>query len=139
MSIHIQNRLEIRPGPGGGIIQIPGCEPTSIHSTDSLVENMKFYCNASFITVETALEVVPGSRVEFLHNSGGGRGVRMRFFVLPDGPPQPPVCPQGCVTDWYAILRQNADATVDEEQDDTQTIDQICDTFSFRSDNSELL
>lgn len=85
--------LEIIPGPGGGVIEIPGNESPSIHSSQKLGEEMQkrgYY--GTTISVEKALEVVPGARIVFVKNSGGGRGVLMRFFKFPVEPAKSGSC-----------------------------------------------
>lgn len=102
--VFIRNMLEIRPG---GIIMVPGCEPVSSQTSLALATNMK--CNASFISVQKALQVIPGSRViRGVMTPYGQNGTGM-FFTLPEGPPPDGyVCPKDCPPDWYAILRANA-------------------------------
>jgi hypothetical protein len=93
--ITIANKLAVR---AGNIISIPGCEPLSGFSSNTLAANMS--CKSSVITLGAALEAIPGSTVEMSFNP------KMFYFVLPEGPPTV----FGCNTcdsgiDWYQILR----------------------------------
>lgn len=144
--VSIRNKLEIFPSPNGGIIHIPGSEPTSNHSSLTLVNELKENGrNKSYISLKKALEVIPGATVEMWTNSAGQRGVPVRFFVLPDGPPQYTGCIPSeetgkipcSVNDWYTILAQNADG-IFKAQEAGPSIDQICSMFTFRHGNSEV-
>lgn len=101
--ITIRNKLEIQPGH---VISVPGCEPTTSLTSDTLSRNLK--CNASVIPVEDVLRLIPGSRIVRVLSPFGQSGTGM-FLELPNGPPgDGNVCPADCLTDWYAILRANA-------------------------------
>lgn len=144
--ISIKNKLEIFPSGNGGIIHIPGSEPTSNHSSLRLVNELKENGrNRPYITLKKALEVVPGSTVEIWSNSAGQRGVPVRFFVLPDGPPQYTACasldgtekPLCSVNDWYTLLAQNADGILKPDQK-APSLDDLCSMFTYRYKNSEI-
>lgn len=110
--IFIRNKLEIQPG---NVIKVPGCEPTSSLTSDTLSRNLK--CNASVIPVEDVLELIPGSRIVRVLSPFGQSGTGM-FVELPAGPPGTGNnCPADCLTDWYAILRANA-RNLEQEDDD---------------------
>ena len=96
--INIANKLEVR---AGNIISIPGCEPLSEFSSNTLAANMS--CKSSVITLGAALEAIPGSTVEIHFNPKGF------YFVLPEGPPTLWGC-NDCNSgiDWYQILRDAA-------------------------------
>ncbi|MBD3408192.1 MAG: hypothetical protein GF411_18870 [Candidatus Lokiarchaeota archaeon] len=99
--IRVANRITIMPG---GTMLVPGCEPVSAATTEGLMVGIRDECHSSYITVKKALEVIPGSHVEF------GPNYDQRYFVLPDGPPPDFVCPCDIDrVDWYSILRENAD------------------------------
>jgi hypothetical protein len=99
--ISIANKLEVL---AGNVLLVPGCEPTSAFTSVTLDANRK--CKSSVISVEEALEVIPGATLEFLRNP------TKMFFVLPFGPPPTPGC-NTClsVTDYYQLLRDNGDPT----------------------------
>lgn len=142
----IRNKLEIFPSPNGGIIHIPGSEPTSNHSSLRLVNELKENGrNKPYISLRKALEVIPGATIETWQNSGGQLGVRVRFFVLPDGPPQFTGCVPSeetgklpcSVNDWYKILAENADGIFKPEKK-APSLDELCSTFTYRYGNSEI-
>lgn len=142
----IKNKLEIFPSGNGGIIHIPGSEPTSNHSSLRLVNQLKANGrNKPYISLKKALELVPGSTVEMWTNSAGQRGVAVRFFVLPDGPPQYngciPLSETGklpcSINDWYTILAENADGILKPEQKGP-SLDELCSMFTYRYKNSEI-
>jgi len=110
--IDVRNRLEVKPGPYGGAIQIPACEPTTSLTAISLSRNMS--CKCGIISVKKALQLIPGSRLvrelkPIGHVASGW------FFELPAGPPPLGMCCPGsseeknqlCWPDWYKILRDN--------------------------------
>ena len=105
-SVHISNRMIVLPG---NVIQVPGCEPTSAATSAGLAAYMREACTGSYITLKKALDVIPGSSVEF-----GSHGDR--YFILPDGPPGDPGCPCILPNDWYDVLRKNADSPIKTEE-----------------------
>lgn len=144
MATTIRNLIEVKPGLNGGVILIPGCEATSIHSSDVLSASLRLSCKSTLISLNKALEVIPGSSTIKWHNSSGmASGKPMRFFVLPSGPPQVGCANgkpggSGCVNDWYDIMRANADVGLDNDTD-TPTVAEVCETFSFQNNGAELL
>ena len=105
--IVIQNRLEVL---GSDRILVPGCEPTSALSSDTL---MRFSsCGGATANLYEALEAIPGSKVEYQMNAGESNGVRKRWFVLP---PYDPGCPCQAMFESFAILKELAKK--DEEED----------------------
>jgi len=97
----IRNKLEVQDG---GIIKLPGCEPISAQTSDTLAANIK--CTTSHISLEDAINAIPGSSIELLPNSGG---IKKILFVLPQGPPPEPGC-NTCqsIDDYYQILKDAA-------------------------------
>lgn len=122
MSINIGNKLEILRG---NVIIVPGCEPITAFTSPTLAANMD--CNASVITLEKALELIPDATQEMIFNP------LRRFLVLPSGPPPQHGC-RSCESDidYYKLLKDNADEIpVPNLNDQEQTVDQICEMFSF--------
>jgi hypothetical protein len=113
--IIIRNKLEIQPG---NVINVPGCEPTTSLTSDTLSRNLK--CNASIIPVEDVLRLIPGSRIVRVLSPFGQTGTGM-FLELPSGPPQNGnECPAECIPDWYAVLRKHARVrNTDEDEEPT--------------------
>lgn len=111
VQITVQNKLEILPGH---VIRVPGCEPVTSLTSTALSRNLD--CNASIIPVEDALRLIPGSRIVRVLSPFGQTGTGM-FLELPNGPPHTGnLCPSDCITDWYAILKENA--TTGEAEDE---------------------
>jgi hypothetical protein len=112
----VANKLAIVPG---GKIKVPGVEPSTAITSSKLAEEMQEInlLKQSMLSVARALELVPGSRVEF------GAIPSERWFVLPDGPPPDygECCRYG---DWYALLRA---AAAEEEPEEPE-----CDSFDYR-------
>lgn len=118
-TITIANKLRIYEG---NILLIPGCEPISTvtnignyminPAVTSLMNNFDTICKCSYISVYQALELIPGSYI--INNTDPAN----RWFVLPEGPPPPNICPcgRGEIDDWYAILRENADCQGTESE-----------------------
>jgi len=105
--IVIQNRLEVI---GADKVLVPGCEPTSAMSSDTL---MRFSdCGGAVADLNDALEAIPGSSVEYQINNGVSQGVRKRWFVLP---PYDPGCPCQAMFDSYAVLKELAKKHDEEE------------------------
>lgn len=113
--INITNKLEVKPG---NVIQVPGCEPISELSSNTLSANRD--CNSSIITLGAALAAIPGSTVEIAYNP------KRFLFVLPEGPPTEFGC-NSCDSgiDWYQILRDAADPS----QPQTPDVPGPCDPF----------
>jgi hypothetical protein len=93
--ITIANKLEVLPG---NVVRVPGCEPTSSFTSVTLGVNQK--CNASVVTLQEALEAIPGATIERQFNP-------MRLYlVLPEGPPNRFGCENTTsVEDFYQRLR----------------------------------
>jgi len=92
--IKIANKLEIKRG---NVIQVPGCEPLSAVTSFTLLTSND--CQNTQVTLEDALDAIPGSTVEMTLNP------KTRYFVFPDGPPPQFGCTIQYCNDWYAILR----------------------------------
>jgi len=126
MSFRVTNALVIRPG---NIIAIPSKEPISavtkvypLYSTNPLVETITSTDDTyKFISLNKALEVIPGSKVIYYPN------LSTRYFVLPEGFPQDGSCPCKSVTDYYKIMADNADIGKSE----FESKDQSCDQFDY--------
>ena len=99
----IKNKIEVKPN---NTLIVPGYEPLSAVTSITLEREWRGE-NTSYIALSTALEVIPGSTVEYIVNP------KMRYFVLPSGPP-PIGCPCTFGTDWYQILRDNAENTEED-------------------------
>lgn len=101
----IKNRLQVI----GNKVRIPGFEPLSEQTTNNL--SIALQGADSFIDLDTALELIPGSRVIITHNAGPTAGSfgHDRLFEIPSGPPPDGnSCPSNCVRDAYKILRDAA-------------------------------
>lgn len=111
--INIEMRLAVMPTDK---IPVPGCEPTSALSSDTLARSLA--CGGAIVDLAVALAAIPGSKVEYLLNGGG---IRRKYFVFP---PFELGCPCNRVTDYYAILRSlaSAEAPVVESYDSCNTI-----------------
>ena len=112
--VTIRNKLHVLRG---NKIIVPGCEPVSAFTSPTLAANWE--CTSSVIDLDVALQAIPGSYVEWMNNP------KTLFFILPDGPPPAPdICDTPCsqsVNDWYQVLRDNADGTLDDLDEDTRT------------------
>jgi len=122
-NVRIGNLLEILDG---NKIIIPGCEPLSAFSSNTLAENLN--CANPTINLCDALAAIPGSRVIFGLNFGNFTTGGKKFFVLPSGPPPDGGC-RGCNSeDWYKILREAADEV---DSGTIKTVD--CDAFNWNN------
>lgn len=126
MRILVKNKLEIR---NGYVISVPSCEPTSAVTSTGLLRNLD--CNASIISVQDALRLIPGSRlVRTFYPSG--QNTTGWMFELPSGPPpngNDCECPRTSV-DYYRILKENA--SVAREEDQALSLDgDVCSGFNF--------
>lgn len=127
--VSIQNKLEVLPG---NIILLPGCEPTSAFTSPTLSNNLD--CNSSYITLSDALSIIPNAKVVSIYNTR----VKVRYFVLPSGPPPTPQDCTNCSTrfDWYKILRDNATPItndIDVQNAGVNCLDRICELFSIQN------
>lgn len=80
-------------------VLVPGCEPTSAMSSDTLARFNE--CGCALVPLNAVLDAIPGSTVRFGTNFGDG--VRQRWLVLPA---ECPVCPCEGTPDYYAIIRE---------------------------------
>lgn len=83
---------------GTNQVPVPGCEPTSAMSSDTLARFNE--CGCAIVPLSAALEAIPGSTIRYGCNSGGG--IRKKWFVFPEECSE---CPCETVEDYYAILR----------------------------------
>lgn len=104
----ISHQLEVTPG---NKILVPGCEPTSALTSDTL--NRLQDCNAAIVDVYVALNAIPGSYLKFGHNFNRGN-TRQKWFVLP---PIDPSCPCVKYDDYYAILKEVAEPADEDDTD----------------------
>jgi hypothetical protein len=108
--IEIANLLAIMPND---LIQVPGCEPPSSIST---LRFAAYYaqsgCEGALVTLESALEALPGSEVVYSVNFGPPN-FRAKWLRLP---PTYAVCPCPGGNDWYGILKALPKAQVEEEE-----------------------
>lgn len=102
--ITLQYVLDVIPGD---FVEIPGCEPTSAVTSATLSRFLT--CNSALISLNDALEAIPGSTVKLLANGGG---IRRKLFVLPPINLDCDPCPN--YPDYYQILRD----FIPEEEDD---------------------
>ena len=100
-TFEINNQLNIKPGPKGGIVFIPGCEPTSVLSSPRLNSAIRDSCPCPFVYVEDVLEAIPGTTIKLISNSEISDGSRV--LVLP---PYNTDCPCENTVDYYSILKE---------------------------------
>jgi hypothetical protein len=132
-TITVQNRLEVRPG---NVILVPGCEPTSAFTSPTLAANQD--CSGSIVTLAAVLANIPGAKVTQLYN-GGGAHTKM-YVILPSGPaPSPNRCnapgtsTPACIPDWYAIIKELAEPITSDDEEESQTVEQICERYSIQT------
>ena len=101
MAINIKNKLIVI----GNRVLVPGHEPLTENTTNSLSIAMQGV--STFLDVNKALELIPGSRLIVSNLDSGSFGHNL-LFELPSGPPPDSICPRNCFPDWYAILRDAA-------------------------------
>lgn len=89
---------------------VPGFEPLSEQTTNNL--SIALQGANTYIDLDKALELIPGSRVIIAHSRGGptsGSFGHDKWFEIPAGPPPDGnKCPKNHVRDVYKILRDNA-------------------------------
>lgn len=104
--IEIKNKLLVI----GNYLKVPGFEPLSEQTTNNL--SIAMQGANTYIDVDTALKLIPGSRIIIAHSRGGpasGSYGHNKWFELPDGPPPDGnKCPSNSVLDYYKILRDHA-------------------------------
>lgn len=103
--IKIANRLLVI----GNKVMVPMFEPLSEQTTNNL--SIALQGANSFINLDLALELIPGSKVVIVHNSGPTAGSfgHDKWFEIPSGPPpNGNQCPSNCVRDFYKILQDHA-------------------------------
>jgi hypothetical protein len=135
--IRIANRLLVV----GNKVRVPQFEPLSEQTTNSL--SVAFYGVNSYISLDKALLLIPGSKVVLAHNGGPTAGSfgHDKYFELPDGPPPDGnACPENNIIDYYKILQDSARyATTCNETEDLSSIcnfglsesyDNFCDGLS---------
>lgn len=104
-SIIVFNFLQII----GDRVRVPGFEPLSEQTTNNL--SIALQGANSYIDVNIALDLIPGSKIVITHNAGPTSGSfgHDRLFKLPSGPPpNGKECPSNCVADYYKILQDYA-------------------------------
>lgn len=131
MPTTIRNKLRIMEG---NIILVPGAEPISTVTSvgnfvynpygQDIVHNFHELYPASYISLKKAMEVIPG------HDVIWSSDYSYRFFVLPDGPPPPDICPCYRVGNWYDVMRINADVGNINNNEETN-INELCSGFSY--------
>ena len=89
----------------GKYVLVPGHEPLSEQTTNNLTIALQGI--NSYLSIEIALSLIPGSRVVKDQLNFGTYG-SSKYFELPDGPPPDGSCPKKCQIDWYKILRDAA-------------------------------
>lgn len=110
MDISIEFKLNIFPNVRGGIIWVPGCEPTSALSSPTINENLRNECGNAFVYVDDVLDAIPGSKIIFVNNMEVAGG--SKILVLPGKTPE---CPCSTVQDWYGVLKELARNTSDDD------------------------
>lgn len=108
--ITIANRIEVR---GSDQVLIPGCEPTSALTTDTLSRFNT--CCAATVNLDDALAAIPGSRIEWQTNNGSMSGSRKKWLVLPEYEVN---CPCTPMFDSYAKLKELACEQSSESSDE---------------------
>lgn len=128
--ITINRALEVLHG---GKLLVPGCEPTSAVTSITLMiyQRREGSCKNAVVSLQDALDAIPGSRLEFGSNFNSPR---KRWFVLP--PFDVNDCPCPHETDWYGVLRSLAqeEAPIVEKFDYCQVNDMgYCPSPDFKT------
>lgn len=140
MSIKIQNKLEILPG---NVLRIPGNEPTTAFSSDTLavnmqeapinpsnediLENVENNQRPSIIDLSQAIDIITEitgcpPKIEKVMSPSGFPATG-KFLVLPEGTPKPYGCDEcSKYHDWYSIFSALADPINVEDLDDDNPI-----------------
>lgn len=115
--ITVANKLDVI---GTDTIIIPGCEPQSALTSDTLARFIQCGGKAT-VKLSDALAAIPGSTVEFQVNNGQSNGARRKWFVLPP-------LSMGCSCDWqddhYRTLKELI-PTEDEEDSEFSSCEVI--------------
>jgi len=130
VTVTIKNKLVVI----GNQVLVPGHEPLSTQTTNNL--SIALQGVNSYLPVETALELIPGSKVIKDQLSFGTYG-SYKYFELPDGPPPDGSCPNKCLEDWYKILRdaaRQASSTSPDNPDCDSYDTSSCDTNDYFAD-----
>lgn len=107
--IEIKNKLLVI----GNKVMVPGFEPLSEQTTNNL--SLALQGASTFIDLDLALKLIPGSKVVIVHNAGPTSGSfgHDKWFEIPSGPPPDGNrCPNNCIRDVYKILRDNARVSI---------------------------
>lgn len=105
MAIEIKNKLLVI----GNRVKVPGFEPLSEQTTNNL--SLALQGADTFIDLDVALKLIPGSKVIITHNGGPSAGSfgHDKFFEIPSGPPPDgKTCPENKIRDVYKILQDYA-------------------------------
>lgn len=110
----------------GNQVKVPGFEPLSEQTTNNL--SMALQGANTFIPLETALMLIPGSRVVITQNSvTSGSFGHDKYFELPEGPPPNGMqCPKNNVLDSYKILQDYARSALERVESGDCTIADEC-------------
>ena len=127
MDICIVRRLEV---VGKDTIMVPGCEPTSALTSDTLSRFMD--CKRCYVSLVDALDAIPGSSVEYQVNNGESNGGTKKWFVLPQ---QCIECPCEDTVDYYRILKDLTKVDINTQEElDCGVIDNIDRCCEFNND-----
>lgn len=112
---------------------VPGCEPTSAVTSITLMnyQRREGTCKNAIVSLQDALDAIPGSYLEFGTNFNSPR---KRWFVLP--PFDPEACPCVGEHDWYGVLRSLAqeEAPIEEKFDACNLVGQgYCPSPDFKT------
>ena len=102
VGIKISNKLRVIRNQ----VVVPGHEPLSEQTTSNL--SIAMQNAASYIDLNKALQLIPGSKVIISYAAGPTSGSfgQDKFFIIPDGPPpNGGECPSNNILDSYKILR----------------------------------
>ena len=108
------------------MVRVPGFEPLSEQTTNNL--SIALQGASTYIALDKALELIPGSKVIITYNGGPTSGSYGQdvWLELPSGPPPDGnSCPVNCIRDWYKILQDAARLSITPLED--PTLIQECD------------
>lgn len=106
----IKNRLQVI----GNKVKVPGFEPLSENTTNNL--SLAMIGSSTYIPVDKALELIPGSRIIISYAAGPTSGSfgHDKLFEIPSGPPPDgKECPRNYVIDAYKILQDYARSSIE--------------------------